>query len=365
MGAFNKFVTGESFSMTVEDEDFFSTQGYPNINNYPLEYWALKLRSNWIRDNFYKLDLKKDPLYGLVEVPIAKNRYIKVSNSTYSSYVKLDTERDGVVVAGGAALYLSGYTHTCNDVDLFPLDKEKSLSFFKSISDSRYRQTVEVTKNAYNACNAFIDNTSNQLKLSLIRRLYSTPTEVVHGFDIDACQFVAVYTDGVPKLYATEIALYAAKNNCSWFDPNLNNATYIDRLIKYHYRGMLLQLPNFEHARLNTDLMADARLSSCMIETMSVYGIRETDTYKRLPKDSASKLIYTYVLGSCRRYTSSMYKGHPGSFNDTDEDKDSDINWDKEWMNPPITPDNKPNSAIHPEPYTDAITYYSLSPLYE
>jgi hypothetical protein len=77
--------------------------------------------------------------------------------------------------------------------------------------------------------------------------VYTCPSEVVHGFDVDCVGFVY---DG-EKLYATKRALYAAKNGVNWFDPSRSSPSYAYRLIKYKRRGFNISLPLFTNININ------------------------------------------------------------------------------------------------------------------
>ena len=62
------FLKGESFEMDEDIAILFDMMGHSNHMDYPLDYWRVKLRDNWIRDNMYRLDLWKDPYYGLQKI---------------------------------------------------------------------------------------------------------------------------------------------------------------------------------------------------------------------------------------------------------------------------------------------------------
>lgn len=68
----------------------------------------------------YPQELWKDPYYGLQRVEACKNRLPEIEVP------------DGMVVAGGYAMYLAGWTSTYSDVDMFVLDKEKAEAWIAS-----------------------------------------------------------------------------------------------------------------------------------------------------------------------------------------------------------------------------------------
>src|SRR3990167_4789346 len=67
---YRAFLEGEIPRMDDELEAMFDWMGHPNKLNYPLDYWAVKLHDNWMRDHLYPRRLYMDPYYDLIEVPI-------------------------------------------------------------------------------------------------------------------------------------------------------------------------------------------------------------------------------------------------------------------------------------------------------
>jgi len=159
------FLKGEEFIMDEKAESFFDYMGHPNTLQYPLDYWKVKLRSRWIRHNFYRLELWRDPFYGLAEVTACPGR----GNNRILDHIEY--EEYGVVIVGGYVLYLMGITSTHRDIDLFSADKEKSLEWYFSLTTNT--GLYKPTKQAFNV---WLGDC-----ISLIRRVYRSPAEVVHG----------------------------------------------------------------------------------------------------------------------------------------------------------------------------------------
>lgn len=59
--------------------------------------------------------------------------------------IPIDTDRDKIVIAGGAALYSSGMSTSMGDIDLFSLDKDRSLEVIR-----RQSQRLMMSANSYN-----------------------------------------------------------------------------------------------------------------------------------------------------------------------------------------------------------------------
>jgi hypothetical protein len=230
-----RFLQGEDFRFTEEDAEFFDYMGHINVNGYPLDYWKLKLKAAWIRDNFHRLQLDKDPLYGLIRVPIIRR---------ITTPLELDSSH--TLIAGGAALYMAGIGYI-DDIDLFSLDKDKSLSTFRGyVEPLPNKKGISMTGNCFKVtlyCTISYtyreQTTPWTITHSLIRRVYSSPSEIVHSFDIDCCQLILVGDE----LYGTELAVNAITNRYQYPDTQWFSSTYIQRLAKYHQRGIQLRMP--------------------------------------------------------------------------------------------------------------------------
>jgi hypothetical protein len=247
-----EFLLGNNFTMEEEDEEFFEYMGHPNLYEYPIHIWKMKLKSRWIRDNFYKykLDQRDDGLYGLTEIPIKNN--LKLTSTQTGYYVPIP---EGLTIAGGAALFMSGYTDSFTDIDLFPLDKDVAIKFMQEaglpiVTSATVSGHMDININT----NIFgIDTYINPLMVQVIKREYYSPAEIVYGFDIDCSGFVAVYKGEKAKLYATEMALSSLDTKEIWFDPEFTEERYYWRLMKYIRRGFTLKLPLISDLYINND----------------------------------------------------------------------------------------------------------------
>lgn len=225
------FLTGKDFEMDEGICSFFDYAGHPNEVKYPLDFWKVKLRDNWIRDNMYKLELYKDPYFGLQKIPIVNDiPNLRVKSDTY-------------ICAGGVCLYMAGASDTFKDIDcFFVCPKSGAVSFLREvvlndkIGNCNFNDNFVILP-TFCAKDKYGKNRYHQF----IFRLYKAPTEVVHGFDVDCC---GILFDG-KDLYATERALYSLKNKINWFDPKRASPSYAHRLVKYMARGFKIELPLF------------------------------------------------------------------------------------------------------------------------
>lgn len=255
------YLRGEDFMMNKEIEGFFDLMGHPNKMKYPYDYWCIKLYDNWIRDRFYDLELyKKDPYYGLHKIPILNKLNIHTPS--------------GCFVAGGACLYMAGVVNAYNDIDIFCTDKDKAIEYLLSLKDP-----LNEDEELYNCISIFRGDNAlswrlKRKKYQLILRLYKSPSEIVHGFDLDC---VGIIYDG-SYLYATTRTLYALHNRVNWFDPDRASPSYAYRLSKYNIRGFRIGLPfshkytiDHEKASLLWDRLCDTARNT----TFSFYSSHE------------------------------------------------------------------------------------------
>lgn len=382
-----QFLLGNPFVLKKDDAEFFDFMGHANHMEYPLPYWKLKLASKWTRDNFYRLDLcnRDSGLYGLRKLG-------KVNDINIFSRIEVDTKRDGVVIAGGAALFMTGVTRSFNDIDLFSLDKEKSLRFF--LTGERPLTTDRVKCQANSISSGMLLRITNDItntitqeykKISLIRRVYRCPSEIVHGFDLDISQFVVVYDDNMPVLYGTDIGIYAAMNMVSWVDPEMASTTYLERLAKYQKRGFKVKLPLIQKCNVsikslpgykkNSLLSMKSMLNSLLPNTSRVTRImamREEVLESGVPHDLGSILIYlgffdldsrllVYALSTAERTQEEVDIMMQRYDRDTHSDECVDVPWIEidPMSQGPLT------GIIYPMSMENITDIYKASPLYK
>jgi len=260
-----QFLQGLDFFMDANVAMFFDYMGHHNQMNYPLDYWMIKLKDNWIRDSFYKLKLCEDPYYRLVEIPVERHlrlyRYSKDGEtfdadagdriSDYGTECKPIKLGGPVYVAGGAALWVGGYIDTVEDVDLFVVADEGTANKYTSSYTMYHCDNVSNIGGEIESLNG--PSTLEYKKIQLIHRLYKSPAQIIYGFDLDC---VGVLYDG-KSLWATERALYSLREKMNWFDPSRASPSYIYRLAKYKSRGFDIGLPLFSDSNLNRDAIGD------------------------------------------------------------------------------------------------------------
>jgi hypothetical protein len=207
------------------DMTLLQYMGHENTMNYPEDVFCMKLHDEWVRDNMYRYELYTDQYYDLVQIPILQ---------------KIEyTPPKGWYIAGGAALYMAGYTGKYSDIDLFTTlcrdEAEKSMEYLvdgdKNISVSGYSVTHNSRVNKY------------RCKIQHILRLYKSLSEIVHGFDLDC---VGIIFDG-DKLWCTRRTHFSLIKKMNYFDPKRASPSYAYRLVKYMAREFAIFLPHSEY----------------------------------------------------------------------------------------------------------------------
>jgi hypothetical protein len=99
-----------------------------------------------------------------------------------------------------------------------------------------------------------ISRTKNSFSIGphqVILRLYRTPSEILHGFDVDCC---SIGYDG-QDIWLTQRALHAISTGMNVFSFERMSPSYEWRLAKYGGRGFSVKVPNFFRDRVNIDSM--------------------------------------------------------------------------------------------------------------
>lgn len=189
----------------------------------------------------------------------------------------LDGEKNLFIAGGSVESTL--FQSTTGDLDLFVhgTDEEEALNIVRRVVDKLNPETVLRTVNAITLTNCELPreynlgvsivqkkdgpphdyNTTNffrridVFKVQIILRLYKTPSEVLHGFDVDSC---CVGYDG-KKFWATERAMYAFKHSTNTVNFGRLSPSYEYRLVKYAARGFGIYVPKLDGNRVDRKLL--------------------------------------------------------------------------------------------------------------
>lgn len=146
----------------------------------------------------------------------------------------------GLIVAGGKMVSgLYNKPNTNQDVDFFIIarNEEEAIRITETTITTWRRKflnslSVEVLDNVINVFIDFIDPPGFTLNFQIIKRIYTHPAQVVHGFDIDIC---CILFDG-HSVHATPNAARAIASGFNLFDQNKLSTTAIHRYEKYMNR---------------------------------------------------------------------------------------------------------------------------------
>ncbi len=154
-----------------------------------------------------------------------------------------------VLLAGGAVAHCLlglGPAPKMHDFDLFMwgMDHEQGLAKIVELICALKPERVYRSKRALTlfACR-------DGRKYQIVLRLYRTPAEILHSFDVDAC---CVGFDGSSVLM-TERARHAFDSMTNVVDFDLLSPSYESRLVKYMDRYFAIFIPGFDSAYLNHD----------------------------------------------------------------------------------------------------------------
>lgn len=159
-----------------------------------------------------------------------------------------------VVVAGGYALEtVRAKRSFASDVDvyIYGLNEKDANAKMQEIANV-VNCTGFCTGNAYT-----FPHTEMDISLQVILRLYRTPTEVLHGFDIQSCKVLMAVTGGVLKYYGTPTFIESMRYNCVWVDTERQSQTYALRLMKYYTKGFSVLVAGLDRRDLDCEIMCE------------------------------------------------------------------------------------------------------------
>jgi hypothetical protein len=129
-----------------------------------------------------------------------------------------------------------------SDIDLFlygltPQEAEDKIVEIYNTIKNNVKEDVLIVRTKL----AVTFQTRTTRPIQVILRIYKSPTEIISGFDIDAC---AVVFDGF-DVYALPRARRAITKRYNMVDPDRQSYTYEYRLFKYATRGFRVCIPGF------------------------------------------------------------------------------------------------------------------------
>lgn len=222
--------------------------GHINTLQYPNDFWNVKIYDNILRENFYIYPwILENSHYGLEDITdmisLPRSQYVRNMLEEYDEHV---------FIAGGAALYIAGIIDDIRDVDIFLTNKNSYKNIFRQ-GDYVYilENCISFTTHAKTDHNTYEYSYGDRCSMQIILREYKTPSEIVHGFDVDCCGYL--YHPYSNTLYRTLRSKYSTENKVNFFDPERSSPSYPIRLAKYFMRQFNIWMPFEDKIRFNTD----------------------------------------------------------------------------------------------------------------
>lgn len=132
--------------------------------------------------------------------------------------------RKNFIIAGGAVVDAI-YTSKPKDIDFFAVESDDfSVNEFKRVIGN-------VFSDRFFDCLSFKNSIASKISnKTFIKRLYKSPSQVVHGFDLDAC---CIYITHEGNVYATERCLFSWITGGNTVNFDRMSSSYERRLCKY------------------------------------------------------------------------------------------------------------------------------------
>lgn len=168
-----------------------------------------------------------------------------------------------VVAAGGFALnYICPDISCGDDIDIFiwGVSEEEALEKIRQIGnitgnfENRSDDDCSRRKWGFLSGHA-ITFDAPTIKVQVILRIYKSPAEILHGFDIPASKVLLVSNpDKKIETWATKSFITCMKYRTIWTDPERQSQTYIIRLYKYWSKGFDVLLVGLDRKKVNNIL---------------------------------------------------------------------------------------------------------------
>lgn len=163
----------------------------------------------------------------------------------------IELSPDHIFVAGGYIFsYIFGTPVKDIDIFLYGLTPVEATETINKIGNYLHTDMYNKNFNFYiarskNALTFTVYNKYNKLLVAeyqIILRLYKSPSEILHGFDLDCC---CLGYNGI-NIFATNRALFSIKHGYNTVNFDRLSPSYEYRLSKYGMRGVAIKIPNFD-----------------------------------------------------------------------------------------------------------------------
>lgn len=268
---YRKFLQGKIFHMDEDIALLFDYMGHSNEMDYTLDVWAMKLHDNWVRDNMYRHELWEDPLYDLVQLPVVRKCPIEVPDEWF--------------IAGGAALWIGGFIDKLADIDCFTcMSKEDAQRSLLSVNSDSSLKLYNIFVSGHSV-SYYISTKDDVYKVQHILRIYKSPSEIIHGFDLDCVG--CIYIPESNTLWCTRRTAKSLLEKTNWFDPTRASPSYVYRLIKYRHRGFKIHLPLI--TTYDTD---EKKINEYKDKIKDLYDNEASENFEILPLIKPGAILY-------------------------------------------------------------------------
>jgi hypothetical protein len=185
---------------------------------YPNNFWKVKLIDDRIREFWYRRTPSR-----LIHLHYLPERALEVMEHIGG------TLPEDHYIAGGAALYIAGITDRYTDIDIFTCNREASEAWIRTL-----KQECSYT-------GAAMSYKNKNMEIQLILKEYSSPSHIIHGFDLSSCS--VIFDPRENSVKTTYKGAYCIDRKVNWFEPERYSPSYALRLAKYHMRGFKIRLP--------------------------------------------------------------------------------------------------------------------------
>ena len=146
-----------------------------------------------------------------------------------------------------------GKKHNDTDIFLHNCSEESAINVIKQLHIAVANISPGFSTRVTRTANVVSITTNYEWKYGfeyqIILRLYRSPSEILHGFDVDCC---CVGYDG-KDLWITDRALFSIINGYNTVNFDRLSPSYEFRLAKYGTRGMSIKIPGFDRKKVNDD----------------------------------------------------------------------------------------------------------------
>ena len=260
------------YRLALTNEDQMRTKMYqPGMESHPMNtdphYNLINLLESW--ETFWVDENPQGLLFARPSLTPQSDEQVYDSLKELKPLLQIPN----VMVAGGR-IFSALFGTTSRDIDIFiwgctPEAAEQKIQEVAQVlgakrspatdQEKSIKTTVKMTRTK-NAISFRIESSAEirdkkrileTKDYQVILRLYRTPSEILHGFDVDSC---CLGWDG-EYLWATQRAHFALSQGYNTVNFDRLSPSYEHRLIKYATRGMSILVPGIDLMRIDYEAL--------------------------------------------------------------------------------------------------------------